>query len=125
MHPIVERVRGLGGGLGTGRAGRSVARGTAVEAFSLALAYGGGLWLHLLHEAEGIVQPGLVPSLLHWLRDSSLMLPLVFIGVCVALHLVGPLRDRIAAARIPILAAALVAVGVAVIVSVLVAVAVP
>src|SRR5438128_8921840 len=49
--------------------------------YSLVLAYGGGLWLHLLHEAEGATELNEPPWVLHWLRDSSLALPVVAIGV--------------------------------------------
>ena len=50
-------------------------------AFTLLLTYGGGLWLYLLHEVEGATEPNAPPPVLHWLRDSSLSLPLVAFGV--------------------------------------------
>jgi hypothetical protein len=50
-------------------------------ALTLLLAYGCGFWLWLLHELEGATEPGAPPGLLHWLRDSSLSLPLVALGV--------------------------------------------
>jgi hypothetical protein len=49
--------------------------------FTLLLTYGGGLWLYLLHEAEGAFEPNAPPGVVHWLRDSSLSLPLVALGV--------------------------------------------
>ena len=48
---------------------RRLARPSAVLAFALALAYGGGFWETLLHHVEGgheRNEPGLV---LHWLRE--------------------------------------------------------
>jgi hypothetical protein len=50
-------------------------------AFVLLFTYGGGWWLWLLHEIEGAREPGAPPGLLHWLRDSTLALPLVAVGV--------------------------------------------
>jgi hypothetical protein len=49
--------------------------------FTLVLTYGGGLWIYLLHEVEGATEPGAPPGVIHWLRDSSLSLPLVALGV--------------------------------------------
>ena len=48
---------------------------------SLAIAYGGGLWLHLLHEWGGAHERIEIPPLLHWLRDSSLALPAILLAV--------------------------------------------
>jgi hypothetical protein len=50
-------------------------------ALTLLIAYGCGFWLWLLHELEGATEPGAPPGLLHWLRDSTLSLPLVALGV--------------------------------------------
>ena len=46
-------------------------------ALTLALAYGGGLWLNVLHTAEGGYERNEPPLLLHWLRDATLALPLI------------------------------------------------
>ena len=56
-----------------GRAGshreRAHVRPAVLLALTAALAYGGGLWLHLLHEAEGVAESGAPSGLVHWLRD--------------------------------------------------------
>jgi hypothetical protein len=66
----------------------------ATAAIAAALAYGGGLWLHLLHEAEGAVEHDAPGGLLHWLRDSTLTLPLTLLAVWVGSVLVGRLVER-------------------------------
>jgi hypothetical protein len=48
---------------------------------TLVLAYGCGFWLWMLHEVEGAIEPNEPPGVIHWLRDSSLSLPLVALGV--------------------------------------------
>jgi hypothetical protein len=63
-------------------------------AFVLLFTYGGGWWLWLLHEIEGASEPGAPPGLLHWLRDSSLALPLVGIGVMLGAALARRLVRR-------------------------------
>jgi manganese oxidase len=60
---------------------RTLARPSAVLAFTLAVAYGCGFWLNLLHRAEGGTERNEPGVLLHWLRDSTLSLPLVFTAV--------------------------------------------
>jgi hypothetical protein len=62
-------------------------------ALSVGLAYGGGAWLHLLHEAEGAFEPAAPHPVLHWLRDSSLALPLVVAAVWFALRLADNLIE--------------------------------
>ena len=57
---------------------------SAIALYSLGLAFGGGLWLHLLHEAQGATELNAPPGLIHWLRDSTLSLPLVVVGVVLA-----------------------------------------
>lgn len=49
---------------------------------TLVLAYGGGLALHWWHrdQAEHVA----IPPVLHWLRDSSLSLPLALVAIAVA-----------------------------------------
>ena len=63
-------------------------------AFVLLFTYGGGFWLWLLHEIEGASEPGAPPGLLHWLRDSSLALPLVGLGVLLGAALARRLVGR-------------------------------
>src|SRR5919199_5584690 len=61
--------------------------------YSLALAYGGGLALHLMHEASGAREPHAPPGAWHWLRDASLALPVVavavYLGASLASRLLG------------------------------------
>ena len=66
-------------------AGRARSSWSAVALLTVVLAYGGGLWIHLLHEAGGAHEPGAPHTLLHWLRDSTLLLPLVFVAVALGL----------------------------------------
>jgi hypothetical protein len=62
--------------------------------FTLVLTYGGGFWLFLLHEIEGATEPDAPPPVLHWLRDSSLSLPLVALGVFLGAALARALLRR-------------------------------
>ncbi|MBI5652055.1 MAG: hypothetical protein HZC40_16685 [Chloroflexi bacterium] len=55
---------------------------------ALALAYGGGLWLHWIHELEGAMEHDAPPVLLHWLRDATLLLPLM-LGAVIAARLIA------------------------------------
>src|SRR4051812_12606289 len=59
----------------------ALARPSVVAAFALVLAYGGGLWLNVLHIAEGGYERNEPPLVLHWLRDATLALPLVLVAV--------------------------------------------
>ena len=61
--------------------GASRARTIGILVLSLALAYGSGLWLFLIHQAEGAIANDAAPALVQWLRDSTLMLPLVLLAV--------------------------------------------
>ncbi|MBI3241383.1 MAG: IPT/TIG domain-containing protein [Chloroflexi bacterium] len=60
---------------------RTRAKFSAVVALTLALSYGGGLWLQVLHSAIGAVERNEPPPVIHWLRDSMLMMPLIFVAV--------------------------------------------
>lgn len=68
-----------------GRPAARLARPSAVIAFALAIAYGTGAWLQALHRAEGGAERGEPGLIMHWLRDSTLSLPLVFAAVWVAI----------------------------------------
>jgi hypothetical protein len=86
---------------------RLLARRTQVS-LTVLLAYGGGLWLNVLHEAEGAAEPGAPPAALHWLRDASLGLPLVALGVFLGAELARRLLARYGASASDGLAAAVV-----------------
>src|SRR3954464_4879900 len=59
----------------------ALARPSVVAAFALVLAYGGGLWLNVLHVAEGGYERNEPPLVLHWLRAATVALPLVLVAV--------------------------------------------
>ncbi len=64
---------------------------------SLAIAYGGGLWLATVHHAEGGVEAGQPGFLVHWLRDATLALPVVMVAVWVGLLVTRRVLSRAAA----------------------------
>src|SRR3954463_12959934 len=72
----------------------ALARPSVVAAFALVLAYGGGLWLNVLHIAEGGYERNEPPLVLHWLRDSTLALPLVLVAVWAGVLLARRLIER-------------------------------
>jgi hypothetical protein len=74
--------------------GRTLLSQRVLLAFVLVFTYGGGWWLWLLHEIEGAQEPGAPPGLLHWLRDSTLSLPLVGLGVLLGAALARRLLAR-------------------------------
>jgi hypothetical protein len=94
---------------------------SAMAMYSLVLAYGGGLWLHLLHEAEGATELNAPPGVIHWLRDSTLSLPLVVVGVVLACLLARRLLERYGDGASGLLVGAAVAAAVALYTSVVVA----
>ncbi|HYM63399.1 MAG TPA: multicopper oxidase domain-containing protein [Gaiellaceae bacterium] len=63
--------------------------------FAVPLAFGVGLWLVVLHHAEGGRERAEPSLLLHWLRDATLALPAVVIAVWLATLL----ADRLLAAE--------------------------
>jgi len=71
-----------------------LARPSAVMAFSLAIAYGGGLWLTFMHHVEGAHERNEPPFVLHWLRDATLALPLICAGVWIGIVLARKLIAR-------------------------------
>src|SRR3954471_16051973 len=80
---------------------------------AVVLAYGGVFWLNLLHRAQGAHENGEPPLLLHWLRDATLALPLVFVGVWVGLMLCRRIVDRLSSDPGVVTGTTLVAVCVA------------
>ncbi|HUR84868.1 MAG TPA: multicopper oxidase domain-containing protein [Solirubrobacteraceae bacterium] len=92
----------------------TLARPSAVMAFAIAIAYGGGLWLTFLHHVEGGHERNEPPFVLHWLRDATLALPLIFMGVWVGVVLARKLIARAGATDGPVaLCAAVLAAVVA------------
>lgn len=107
------------------RSGIRAVRPIALAAFALALAYGGGLWLHLVHQFEGAHEVNEPPALIHWLRDSSLSLPLVGMVAVAALLLVRQLIAHAGKTMSRGLASAILVGSVALLTSVVVAAASP
>jgi hypothetical protein len=97
----------------------------AMAAYSLALAYGGGLWLHLLHEAEGATEQNAPHTIIHWLRDSTLALPMIVFGVFLATHLARRLLARYGTDASRLTTSALIATVVSLYAAVIVAVGNP
>lgn len=79
-----------------GHSGPSRPLAATAAILTLAAAYGGTLWLLLVHRAAGVHEAHSLPLPLHWLRDSTLALPAVVVAVAAALVLV---RGRGAATR--------------------------
>ncbi|TME26290.1 MAG: hypothetical protein E6I75_26585, partial [Chloroflexi bacterium] len=84
-----------------------------LAAYALALAYAGGLWLHLLHDAEGATELDAPPPAIHWLRDSTLALPLVTLAVWMGSRLAERLVARYGAGTSRALVAAVLPVTLA------------
>ncbi len=80
----------------------TLARPSAVMAFALAIAYGGGLWLTFLHHVEGGHERNEPPFVLHWLRDSTLALPLICVAVWIGIVLARRLLARAGATDGPV-----------------------
>ena len=94
-------------------------------AFSLLMTYGAGFWLWLLHNLEGAVEPNEPPGVIHWLRDSSLSLPLVVLGVFIGAQLARRLLQRNGRGASDLLVGALVAAVLAMYASVVLSVGNP
>jgi hypothetical protein len=97
----------------------------AVAPLTVALAYGGGLWLHLLHAAAGATELNEPAPVIHWLRDSTLSLPLILVAVWAALLLARAYLARYARGASRLMSAGVVATIVALIASAMVAAATP
>jgi hypothetical protein len=93
--------------------------------FAFLLAYGGGLWLHLVHEVEGATEAASMPGVVHWLRDSSLALPLVALSVFMGGALARRVLERYGAAMGDLVAGALVTILIALYASIVMAVGNP
>src|SRR5438270_3837169 len=98
---------------------------SALAVYSLLLAYGGGLWLHLLHEAEGATEQNAPHTIIHWLRDSTLALPMIVFGVFLATHLARRLLARYGSDASRLTTSALIATVVSLYAAVIVAVGNP
>jgi hypothetical protein len=72
-------------------------RPLAAFLLSLALAYGGGLWLTTVHHVEGGTEAGQPGFVAHWLRDATLALPVVMLAVWVGLLITRRVLSRSAA----------------------------
>lgn len=68
---------------------------STAAAFAVPLAFGVGLWLVVLHHAEGGRERGEPSLLLHWLRDATLAVP----AAIAAVWLATLLADRLLAAE--------------------------
>ena len=71
-----------------------LARPSTLAIFALAIAYGVGMWLQVIHHAEGGTERGEPGLLAHWLRDSTLSLPLVFFAVWAAILVARRIIER-------------------------------
>jgi FtsP/CotA-like multicopper oxidase with cupredoxin domain len=87
----------------------SLARPSVVAAFAFPLAYAVGLWMNVLHGAEGGHERGEPPPVIHWLRDSTLALPVVFAAVWLAVVLSRRVIQRHALESRPAVAGAVLA----------------
>jgi hypothetical protein len=91
-------------------------------AFAIPLAYAAGLWLVLIYTVAGQSDGTEPPFVLHWLRDSTLALPVVLAAVWLGLrtadgmlerranHTAGTLAGAVTAAAVAIAAGAALAV---------------
>jgi FtsP/CotA-like multicopper oxidase with cupredoxin domain len=77
---------------------------------TLVLAYGGILWMNVLHRAEGVHELNEPGWLVHWLRDATLALPIVLAGVWAGLLLCRRLVTRLGGEPGRVCGTALVAV---------------
>ena len=100
-------------------------RPVALAMLALGMAYGGGLWLHILHEAAGASEPGAPAGVVHWLRDSTLALPIVLVAVWLGLRLGARIIRPYAGAASPLLTVATTAAVVASVTSLALALASP
>jgi hypothetical protein len=76
------------------RIARSTGQPSAIAALALVLAYGGGLWMHILHEFEGATERVALPSTIHYLRDATLAFPLLLLATWAGLWLTRRWYER-------------------------------
>ena len=69
-------------------------RPATVLALTLAAAFSGGLLLQLVHQAEGGHERGEPSPVIHWLRDSTLSLPLLVWAVWLGMVITRNLLER-------------------------------
>jgi hypothetical protein len=93
--------------------------------FAVLLTFGAGLWLYLVHEVEGATEATDLPGVIHWLRDSSLALPLVVLSVFMGGALARRFLERYGSTIGELMAGAVVAVVIAVYASLVLAAANP
>src|SRR4051794_17804342 len=67
---------------------------TPALAYGAAIAYLTGLWLQILHYAEHASERNEPPLLVHWLRDSTLSLPLCVLGAAAGLWIAARLAEQ-------------------------------
>src|SRR4051812_39414597 len=104
---------------------RRLARPTAVLAFAIAMAYGGGFWETWLHQLEGAHERHEPSLLVHWLRDATAAVPLSLLAVWIGILLARKVIRRTHLERDPRLAAALLAATVAWVQSIVIGLASP
>jgi FtsP/CotA-like multicopper oxidase with cupredoxin domain len=104
---------------------RRLARPSAVLVFALALAYGGGFWQTFLHSISGAREANEPGLMVHWLRDATLSLPLVFAAVWVGVLVARRLIERNHGERSPVISAAVLAATVAWVTSIVLGLASP
>src|SRR4051794_24919308 len=92
-------------------------RPAAAWVLTVVLAYGGILWINLLHRALGAHETNEPPVVVHWLRDATLALPLVAAGVWAGLLLAQHLVRRLRGAPGAVVGTTLVTVSTALTVS--------
>ena len=80
---------------------------------TVALAYGGVLWMNVLHRAQGAHENNEPSLLVHWLRDATLALPIVFVAVWAGMLLCRRLLERAGARPGPVAGTLLLAASVA------------
>lgn len=97
----------------------------SVAALAVALAYGGGLWLHVQHTLEAATELNEPPGLIHWLRDSTLALPICVFAAWLGVRVAQRLLERSGHSSSRLRAGALVASATSILASVLLLAASP
>jgi hypothetical protein len=71
-----------------------LARPSSVLALTLAIGYASGLWTVFLHQVEGGHERNEPSFVVHWLRDSTLALPIIFLTIWLAVVIARKVIDR-------------------------------